>query len=178
MSISAMRWTVVAIAICLLGLGVLVARAEYVVATRPHWHFEVEGYDPRDLLHGRYLQLRYRFNRVGEDTCRDPFGYEQPRPADDGEFDVQLEPGCCLCLTRTHPEGIDPEVRQVSCDEARSCDGWMRSEAALPPVRYFVPEARALELERALQSGGALLEVVIDPEGQPSMVDLELASVR
>jgi uncharacterized membrane-anchored protein len=149
------RWTLAGVALCGLGLAGLVGRAELVHQTRPRWRFRVQGYDPRDILRGHYLDLRYDFNRAGRDTCSD-------------------EPDCCLCLTQIHPEGIDPEVRAVACDEAKLCDGWVLAGDMQPPIRYFIPEQRATELEQALRDSDAALEVVVDSAGHPSLTELYL----
>lgn len=161
---SGARWTVVAVAIPLLGLLAMVGRAEYVVATSPTWRFEIDGYDPRDLLHGHYLQVRYRLNASGPHDC----GFARSGP------DLDLDPACCLCLTRSDPDGIDPPVRQTTCDTAPTCDGWIRADRMLPPVRYFVPEDRALELETALRQRQGALELQIDRDGRPAIRQLYL----
>ncbi len=165
MSRSAQRWMLVGVSICVLGVLVLVGRAEYVQQTRPHWQFAVKGYDPRDVLRGQYLNLSYVFRHSGADTCGE-LEPEAPWEA--------VASNCCLCLTRTDSRGIDPHVRQVTCDEARSCDGWIRAEAMLPPIQYFVPEDRALDLERALQTHDAAIELVVDENGLPALVELHL----
>jgi hypothetical protein len=143
------------------GLLVLVGRAEWAVRSGPSWHVAISGYDPRDLLHGHYLRYRFDFTWAGESTC----GPEEGKALTDG---------CCLCLTRTNERGIDPTVRQVSCDTARQCDGWLRSETVRPPLRHFVPEDRARELELALAERQASLELVCTPAGKPAIRELYL----
>jgi hypothetical protein len=157
-----------------LGLTALIGRAEFVHQTRPRWRFAVQGYDPRDILRGRYLNLQYDFNRAGPDTCAEWDAYgDPPQP----EAWPPYNPQCCLCLTRTNPEGINPQVRAVSCEEAPRCDGWMRTEDVHPPVQFFIPEERAYELEQALRDHDAALEVVIDPNGHPSLTELYLDGI-
>lgn len=47
------------LALPLLVLGSWIGSLSYDRATAKSYHVIVEGYDPRDLLHGRYLNLRY-----------------------------------------------------------------------------------------------------------------------
>ncbi len=154
------RLTAIAVLIPLLGLLALIGRAEYAVRHGPTWVIAIEGYDPRDLLHGHYLRYRYAFSFQGEDTCGTP---------------SSLDPACCLCLTRTSADGRNPAVRQVWCSEADDvCDGVLRVEDVQPQQRYYVPEDRALELEEALRTRGAALELTIGPDGRPAVRDLLL----
>jgi hypothetical protein len=145
-----------------MGLLVLIGRAEFAIRGRDTWQIAIEGYDPRDLLHGHYLQYRYRFNWQGEDRC-----------GLDGDV-ARPERDCCLCLTRSTPRGIDPPVHAVACDEAPACDGWLRSDRVAPPLRYFVPEQRARDLELALREREAALELTCGPEGEPAILELYL----
>lgn len=159
------RLTRVAVIIPLLGLLALIGRAEVAVRSGPTWQIAIEGYDPRDLLHGRYLRYRYRFNWQGPDTCGEPAGEEASRKPDRQ---------CCLCLSRDNREGIDPPVSQVWCDDVDQCDGWLRAESVAGGQRYFVPEDRARELEDALRERDAALELTCGPNGEPAIRDLLL----
>lgn len=160
------RLTLIAVLIPVLGLVALVGRAEYAARHGPTWTIPIEGYDPRDLLRGRYLQYRFAFDWQGENTCG---------PDSESGLGRDPEPGCCLCLTRSTADGVDPPVRQTWCGEAEDlCDGALRAEDVVPPLRYYVPEERALELERALRDRDAALELRIDPEGRPAIRELLL----
>lgn len=157
------RLTLAAVLVPVLGIAVLAVRAEYAVRHGPVWTIPIEGYDPRDLLHGQYLQYRYRLHWQGGDTCgTTPFG--EPAPA----------PGCCLCLTRDAADGFDPWVRQVQCEEATQCEGALRSESMMPPQRFFVPEDRGQDLERALREHAAAIELAVSPEGDAAVRELLL----
>lgn len=158
------RLTLLAVLVPVLGLAALAGRAEYAVRHGPQWTIPIEGYDPRDLLHGQYLQYRYRLRWRGTDTCgAGTYGEREPTP------------GCCLCLTRDATDGYDPFVRQVACGAApRTCDGSLRAEGMLPPQRYFVPEDRAQALESALRSHAAAIELRASPSGEPAVHELLL----
>jgi|GEM_PF-365801 len=43
-------------------LGLWTAQLVYSFSSGKNYHVIVEGYDPRDLLHGKYLNLRYVWN--------------------------------------------------------------------------------------------------------------------
>lgn len=153
------RWLDAAVLVPLLGLSILVVRAEVTKRSGDTWRIPIEGFDPRDLLHGRYLRFRYAPDWVGPHTC----GPTTPRdPVAD----------CCLCLTRTNARGVDPRVRQVDCSETDRCDGWLDAGAMEPPRRYFVPEDRAHDLEAALRDRDAAMELTSGPEGIPAISEL------
>lgn len=158
------RWVRIAVLIPVVGLLFLVGRAEFAARSGPTWHIPIEGYDPRDLLHGRYLRYQFRFNWQGQNDCGDRVTDSRP----------DLDADCCLCLTRTNELGIDPAVRQTSCYAVESCDGWLRAEAVEPPLRYFVPEDRARELEKALGEREASLELTSGSSGTPAIIELYL----
>lgn len=158
------RLTTIAVIIPVLGLIVLILRAQFTIASAPTWRIPIEGYDPRDLLAGQYLQYRFRFNWGSEHEC-----------GSGDEASPWLDHGCCLCLQRADPLGIDPEVTRVSCDSPPArCDGVLEAAAVRPPLRYFIPEARATDLENALRTRAAALELVINPERAPAIVELYL----
>lgn len=152
-------WITAAVIVPLVGLMALVARAELARRSGPSWQVAIAGYDPRDLLHGHFLRYQFRFNWQGESSC----GSRGSLAAD-----------CCLCLSRSDGAQVDPWVRQVPCAEARRCDGWLRSESVRPPLRYFVPEDRALELESALRDRKASLVVTSGSGGKPAIGELLL----
>jgi hypothetical protein len=158
------RLTLLAVLVPVLGLAALVGRAEYAVRHGLVWTIPIEGHDPRDLLHGQYLQYQYRLRWQGIDTC----GV--------GQYGGHaLVPGCCLCLTRDTADGYDPFVRQVLCEAAADqCQGSLRAEGMLPPQRYFVPEDRAKALESALRAHEAAIELTASPTGEPAVRELLL----
>lgn len=158
------RLTMLAVLVPVLGLAVLVGRAEYAVRGGPVWTIPIEGYDPRDLLHGQYLRYQYRLHWQGRDTC----GLVS-------EYEHALAPGCCLCLTRAGAGGFDPYVRQIQCgDPMMRCEGVLRAETMMPPLRYFVPELRAQDIEAALRTHDAAIELVAGPTGEPAVRELML----
>ena len=66
------RLPMILAAVPLIVILIGIARAEHHLATSETWLVDVEGYDPRDLLHGRYLQFQLRVPGPGLKEC----GYE------------------------------------------------------------------------------------------------------
>lgn len=159
------RWLRVAVAIPVVGLVGLIARAELGLRSGPSFRIPIAGFDPRDLLHGHYFSYQYEFHWQGASNC----GSERANVSQ-----ATLNPACCLCLTRVAGSDQNPAARQVWCDEARTCDGWLRASSVQPPLRYFVPEDRAEALEKALRDRKASLELNSDSQGEPRIHDLYL----
>lgn len=158
------RWLQLAVILPMLGLLVLVARAEMLLRSGESFRIAIEGYDPRDLLRGHYLEYRFDFDWRGESTC--------------GELSLGVPAGldssCCVCLTADVDSNMLAEARQVGCDQVESCDGWVEVAAIAPPLRYFVPERQAPELEEALRGRSASLSVTCGPGGEPAIGELYL----
>jgi uncharacterized membrane protein len=157
------RWLQVAVLLPLFGLGLLMLRAELRFGQSESFRLNIVGYDPRDLLRGHYLQYSYALDWQADNTCGS-LSAERP---------IALAAGCCVCLTRGN-EAQTPRARQLSCGEVRACDGWLRSESLMPPLRYFVPEARAVDLQNALGGQQASLDVRCGPDGTPQVGELYL----
>lgn len=138
-------------------LVVSILQAEHHLATARVWRFEIEGFDPRDLLRGHYIrfQLVLREDEALE-TCEE--GGER---------------ACCLCLTETAPDA-PPRVRRATCERAAAeCDGRLQTAFLTELERYYIPEADAAQLEQrfleAARAGTAQLRVAIDDAGKPAI---------
>jgi GDYXXLXY motif protein len=152
------RWLQAAVMLPLLGLLVMIARAEVLLRSGASFVVPIKGYDPRDLLHGHYLQYSFDFDWQGESTC----GTSQPGKA------VDLDTSCCVCLSAG---ATVARARQVRCDQVANC-AWLSGSALAPPLRYFVPERQAAELEQALRERHAAVSLTCGPDGQPAIGDL------
>lgn len=150
------RWLGLGVILVPIGLLLLIARAELTLASGQVFRVGIAGYDPRDLLHGHYLQYRYVFDWQGEPTC----GAVAPSETSLGD------PRCCVCLTRAQSPEQAPSARQVSCAEAMGCDGFLRVQNIEPPLRYFIPEAQASALERALIEHRAAVDLTVRANGE------------
>lgn len=150
------RLVILAAVLPVVGLVGLVAKAEFATRSGPTWTVPIQGYDPRDLLRGHYLRYAFEFDWQDGASCGDA-----DRP----------EAGCCLCLTET---GAEPQVRQVQCSDTSSCDGWLHAESVAPPLRYYVPETSALDLETALRKHDAAVTFTSGRGGEPAIGALTL----
>jgi hypothetical protein len=159
-----LRWQQIAVVIPMLGLLVLVARAEVLLRSGASFRVAIEGYDPRDLLRGHYLQYRFRFDWHGESTCGRV----------SGGFPDGVDPSCCVCLSSEVDSSMMAQARQVPCGQVGTCDGWLEGASVSPPLRYFVPERHASALEDALRGREAALTLTCGPGGQPAIGDLYL----
>ena len=174
------RALVLSAALPVLGLVALVARAEIEVRRGTEWLIGIEGFDPRDLLSGRYLRYQHAFRWEGEATCGErearlaepfhapsPGGVTRSPPPPDAI-------GCCVCLTQAGPGLVEPRARLASCEEAAACEGSIPVEQVVGARKYFVPEARAAELEEALRQREAAVILSIRPGGTPAVGELYL----
>jgi uncharacterized membrane-anchored protein len=158
------RWLQLAVILPMLGLLVLVARAEVLLRSGQSFRIAIQGYDPRDLLRGHYLQYTFDFDWHGESTCG----------VTSGGLPAGLDSSCCICLTADVDSNTLAEARQVACDQVSTCEGWIEAAALAPPLRYFVPERQAPELEEALRGRSASLSVTCGPGGEPAIGELYL----
>jgi hypothetical protein len=147
------RAVLVAVALPLLAIVLGIVRAELFLTGTRDFVLEMRGYDPRDLLRGHYLQFRLQV---------DPLHEREPCDPATGE-------ACCLCLTRAAPGALSVAER-ATCATARTvCDGALPLEVLARGHRFYVPEARAAELERrvraAMARGGAHAVLAIGPDG-------------
>jgi hypothetical protein len=152
------RWLQAAVMLPLLGLMGVIARAEVRLRSGANFVVAIQGYDPRDLLHGHYLQYSFDFDWQGESSCGELQG-GKPRA---------LDTSCCVCLS---PGAHVARARQVRCDAVAGCD-WLAGPEVAPPLRYFVPERQAADLEEALRGRHAALSLTCGPDGQPAIGDL------
>ena len=142
-----------------------VFRGEQHVAEGTEWCFDVTGFDPRDLIHGHYINYRIDFHLDEQATTCAP-GAE----------------GCCYCLQQATVAGAPPQVSTLSCDAARTrCDGALDMRYLDHLHRYYVPEERAREVEQRLREaasdGLAQAVVSIDPSGRPLLLRLTVDGV-
>lgn len=122
--------------------------------------FPISGYDPRDLLSGHYLIYAIDYG-VG-DLCRyDSSNYSSQ----------QLDSHICFD-TNTHTAGpVSPSCQVAIRGE---CKG-SRFVAGLE--RFYVPQEKALALERLIQSKKASIVVSIGDGGQAQVTDLLIEGV-
>ena len=155
MGSKAWRWFALVLPLLVLGVGIV--RGERAIRTGETWHFDIGGYDPRDLLRGRYLRFQIE-EKWGE-----------PHDANVGEAD-------CACLEKV-PDDAAPILRAASCSFAKQrCQSFVVRAKLKNLDRFYIPEARARDLEKRLQDAAtrnaAQILVAIDRNGTPIIVDL------
>lgn len=156
------NFVLVAVLLPLLAIGLGIVRAELRLSSAQTFMFDIEGFDPRDLLHGRYLQFRLR---VDEGAAREDCNAEQGQ-------------SCCLCLTRRAAEE-PPLAERATCETARQqCDGALELHYMTEAQRFYVPEAQASSLEKrlfeAMAAKKARVRLAIEPSGKALVRELLL----
>ncbi len=147
----------VALILPLIVIAIGIGRAEHHLATSRVWTFDINGYDPRDLLRGHYIQFVVELN-------------EGP-PIEACDDDTSAR--CCFCLTTTAPDQ-PPQVAAASCQYAQAqCDGALQMRHLKQLSRYYIPEAEAWKLEQQVQEAArqntAQLRVAINDDGEPQI---------
>jgi hypothetical protein len=126
------RFTAIAVTLPLLAIALGIVRAELTRRSAPRFVLEIGGFDPRDLLRGRYLQFTLRAEPCDDEPAR-----------------------CCVCLGRAAAGSVS-RVERTACDAAQAtCDGWLPPEAVDRRYRFYVPEDRAADLDRQLREAAA-----------------------
>lgn len=133
-----MKKIYLAVLIPCLVLATLASYHQYLIETAPEFEFEVEGYDPRDLLAGHYLQFRIKYK---SDTKCD----KSHRPAS-------------MCLL--------PQERLILTEKPLECENWISGRCDGAQFRddlnrYYVPQDRAQELETKLRNGKASVKIAV-----------------
>lgn len=153
----------VALALPLAVIVLAIARAELFLHQSSEFSLPIGGYDPRDLLQGRYLQFRLLLDA----------DHTEEREACDADTQA-----CCWCLTRV-PDAPAAHAQRARCHTAQElCDGALPLAAAAQPFRFYVPEAQASSMERALidarTAEAAFAVFAIDQEGEARVRELRL----
>jgi uncharacterized membrane-anchored protein len=147
---------ILAVALPLLGISAGIVRGELHRGESRRFVLAIHGYDPRDLLHGQYLQYRL--------DLQEPDG---ARVCEDDDDD------CGLCLTRGDDDAKPPSVRRALLSVERPVCNAVLLTRYLPRLqRFYIPEARAAELSQKLLTSAARDDarvlVAIDRDGVPS----------
>lgn len=117
------------VAVPLLVMLAWVIKQEYDVRTATKIELQVEGYDPRDLLSGHYLQYRVVYGPEGDCKNYNPKG-----------------PGFCQCLQVAKENNIATSHWLGSCTERPAdCNLWIEGACQWNQFdagieRYYFPE--------------------------------------
>lgn len=159
------QFTALAVTVPLIILCLLLARAELHVSQGKEWQFEVQGYDPRDLLRGHYLRFSLNYNWANNTTTGDA--------CDDSK-------DCCLCLSNIGEQA--PLVEHMACGPARTqCDGFIHGVFEHELNRFYIPEKYAKQAETILRdardANSAYLSVAISEQGEPQIIDMLIKGI-
>lgn len=164
----------VSLALPLVGLAGLWGWSDRQSRQGTDWDIPVQGYDPRDLLRGHYVQFRYDW--PGLETGRD-----DERIAWDGAFDLCLQ-GRAPALARASIYPPRVEAATAASDlPAPECPQRARAEAPLPgqPTgteggRLYIPQADADRLNAQLADPGlqGVVRVRLRPDGHLTPLEL------
>lgn len=120
----------------------------------------IQGYDPRDLLRGHYLQFRL--------TIPGPTG------ASNGK-------AVCACLAENPEDGLRPTLTPAACvpiPDRAACRYFIRNPWR--SFRYYTTEKRALELEKQLRAApdSASIAMHFHGDGTVSFSDVATGEVN
>lgn len=160
-------WLVIALP--LVGLTGMWASTERWHRQGTDWLVPVEGYDPRDLLRGHYIQFRYAWPGAEEATFS-PSATIEPENYPFGG-----------CITGTAPE-IERVVRMISASDRAACryplassETTMFGTADLPRAgRLYVAQTAARGLEERLRDPAVqgVIRVRLRSDGTVTPVEL------
>lgn len=154
----------------LIVFGGVWANTHHMAKQGEDWLIPVEGYDPRDLLRGHFIQYRYDWP-VEKRAAADP---------DDGadDFDPSHEQALCIMGAAPNVERVDrldSGAKQRCAIIARATAGTRREVRGLDRGILYTSQARARALEKKLLDSRVqgLIRVRIRPDGVMRPIDME-----
>lgn len=129
------------------------------------WLIPIQGYDPRDLLRGHYVQYRYDW----------PIAQHQEG---DGRFDPGYADALCVTGNAPHIQAVRPLPQNAAQDCAiilRGTLGARREIRGLTNGIFYASQSQAIVLSRKLADPGlqGLVRVRVRPDGMLNPVALE-----
>ena len=165
----------VLLAIPFLAMLLMIVQNNHNVHGYQEYRFEIEGYDPRDLLKGHYLIFRYKWPEAAVNMF------------DDNSYPRTDQVCACMSGDALLPDVrfdacVSNHPRQKNCVAGVRVSGWA-SGAGLQPNdtlrQYYIPEQHARMLENMLRAGKHKFEVGIvpRPDGQAQLKMLYIDGV-
>lgn len=144
-----MKKLIAALAIPCIALLAMALYNQRILSGYPEHEFEIEGYDPRDLLAGHYLRFTIKYDI--DTTC------EQ-----DKYIDVQI------C--------VSPTKRMITDGNMQGCNQWINATCYKNRVndqlnRFYVPEDKATHLENLIRGKKASVKIAVG-QGNAVIKDL------
>lgn len=132
------------LALPLLGLGGMWLQADRLSRQGTEWDVPIQGYDPRDLLQGHYVQFRYDWPAGDLPDPERAYGYN------------------ALCLTGSAPTIASVRIKRNDED----CSPFVREGDAIDG-RLYVSQGEALRLEKDLRGAvkQGMVRIRLRPDG-------------
>ncbi len=129
----------------------------------------VAGFDPRDLLSGHYLTYRLDLDEAGSGVCAT--GRGQGESGGEELLCIAAERGRMTSAHRLERDQFAPPAPTPGCEVVLRgrCDHG-RFVAGIE--RFYVPEAHAAALDRAVRARRGAVVVSVDGRGTPAVKDL------
>jgi uncharacterized membrane-anchored protein len=135
-----------------------IGRSEFHLAQGSELILAIEGYDPRDLLRGRYLQFSYSL-APGEADGERRWGMRRLNDSN--------------CYTPSHSDAARPaELRPTPCTKTDTLKVWIHGSHVSGRQQFFLPEAKAKAVETHFLEHGGALRVKVLEHGKLVVVDL------
>lgn len=158
-----------AIALPLVGLAGMWASTERWSRQGTDWLVPVEGYDPRDLLRGHYVQFRYAWPGAEVPATGEPFGAQQNAYPFGG------------CLEGTAPR-LERVRKLASEAEREACAAYLAPEETgmfggpdLPrDGRLYIPQTAGPALEKRLRDTDTAATIRVRLRSDGAVTPLEL----
>lgn len=168
-----------ALVLPILGLSALMGFKAYKLHSGYEMTLPVEGYDPRDLLSGRYVT--YRVDYGPAESCTEHLlSLNEETGADHAARwkTTSRRHDLCIC----YPEPSSPTSGYwMDCASvtAQECPVYIKGECYWDRFetgveKYFVPETQADAYDAILREHGADLTIKVDRQGRASLVELTL----
>lgn len=154
-------WIWFAVGLPVLYITLSIGVSQYNQQAKTQWSFPLQAYDPRDILRGKYLNVRLSHELTNPTCTTSP---------------------CCVCLSQADFSRNPPRLSTAACSSVQpTCPDWMQQSDLASSYRYFIPEARSLELEtriqEASQAGRAQVHFVLDAKHHPQLTKLTIDGV-
>lgn len=131
------------------------------------WLIPIQGYDPRDLLRGHYVQYRYDWPLA-------------PHQGEDVRFDPAYADALCVTGIAPHIQAVWPLPRTMNADQScalilRGTIGTRREIRGLTSGIFYASQSQAIVLSRKLSDPAlqGLVRVRVRPDGMLNPVALE-----
>ena len=157
-----------ALALPILGLAGLWANADYQSRQGIEWEVEIQGYDPRDLLRGHYVEFTYDWPVTEEED-----GERELRPWERRPIDR-------LCLYGEPPsieraDRLDDDASDEECEHIVVANPYgIYGNDGLRRGRLYVEQGRALEIQEEMRDTDqqGIVRVRIREDGTVTPVDI------